>query len=108
MEGPVHIDGLHISIDTDNIPDSPSFDVTAAQGFYMGDTALTPTTEAKISNVHVSGYYQKLPNHLGRPLNAGNFRDWRNPQLPPADTADQTAGPGSKYYRNCTMYGNNP
>ncbi|WP_262478961.1 hypothetical protein [Acinetobacter schindleri] len=37
------------------------------------------------------GFYKRLPSHLGVPENSGNFRDWGQPNLPPADTAILTA-----------------
>ena len=106
-EGPVIIDGLNIVVDPDSLPSTPSFSTGYAYGIYLSATGLS-SAEIKASNLHMSGFYQKYPGATGQALNASNFRDWGTPNLPPANTAGQTAGPGAIYYANCTMYGNNP
>ncbi|HSN39084.1 MAG TPA: hypothetical protein VLT92_02715, partial [Burkholderiales bacterium] len=87
------------------LPGSPSWSCASAYGIYYNPT-LGAAAESKISNVHIAGYYQKLPVAIGQALNATNFRDWGVPNLPQADTAGTTAGPAATYYRACTMYGN--
>lgn len=106
VEGSVYINGLTAMIDPASLPATPSFDVPTAYGISIQPGGILGTSEMKVSNVHSSGYYQKLPTALGKALSATNFRDWGSPNLPPADSAGQTVGPGNPYYRNCTMYGN--
>lgn len=106
-EGPVIVDGLNCIIDPESLPASPSFVSNIVYGIYLASAGLV-TAEMKISNVQMSGYYQKYPDATSQAQNASYFRDWGSPNLPPANTAGQTAGPGAAYYANCTMYGNNP
>jgi hypothetical protein len=106
VEGPVIINDLRAMIDDTSLPVSPSFVVSKAYGIFLSSSSLTG--EMKLSNIHCSGFYQKYPTATGQTLSASNFRDWASPNLPPANTAGQTAAPASIYYANCTMYGNSP
>jgi len=102
-EGPVIIDGLNVMIDTASLPTSPTFITTSQFGIFIDPAGLS-VAEIKASNVHVSGYYRKLPNATGQALNTANFRDWNAPSVAPANTATQITG-AATYYNNCTMYG---
>ncbi len=103
-EGFLEIDGLHVRVDPDAIP--AGLDLTCAQAYGIHIAPTLSGVEAKVANVHVAGYYRKFPTEISGSLSTTDFRDWGSPNLPPADTANQTAAPGAIYYRNCTMYGN--
>jgi hypothetical protein len=102
-DGYIDIDGLQIRIEPAMLPGS-GFTTGVAYGIYLDPTLAN--VEAKVSNVQIAGFYQKYPIATSQALNPSFFRDWGSPGLPPANTAGQTAGPGSIYYANCTMYGN--
>jgi hypothetical protein len=106
VEGPVIINGLSVIVDPVTLPTSPSFAANLVYGIHLNPAGLS-NAEMKVSNVHISGFYKKYPNATAQALNASSFRDWGLPNLPPADTAGQAAGPGVVFYRNCTGYGNN-
>lgn len=105
--GFVEIDGLDVVWRSEMVPSIP---LTSAFPVYGCTIAPAPaiTTYAKISNVQVSGYYQKYPVSYGLVLNPANYRDWGLNVTAPADTAGNTTTPGAIYWKNCTMYGNSP
>lgn len=107
VEGYVDIDGLHVRVEPQMLPASPSFAIpsVAVTGIYILPSASSKGV--KVSNVHIAGYYQKYPNNYGYTLGA-NYRDWGQPNVAPADTAGNTVAPGATpFWRNCTMHGNN-
>ncbi len=112
VEGFVIIDGVSIRIDPTKLPvgsDKAKLDLSASATDTAYGIFLQPTLsgiEGRVANVHVSGYYRKYPTAYSHTLDDNKFRDWGTPNLPPADTSGQTAGPGSIYYKSCTMYGN--
>tara|TARA_B100001063_G_C16779142_1_gene569416 strand:- start:27425 stop:29653 length:2229 start_codon:yes stop_codon:yes gene_type:complete len=105
-EGDVYIDGLKVLIKPDKFPPS-NFDtsnIVRHRGVSLDASGATDTTW-RIRNVHSDGYYRLLPNKLGLPINAGNFRDWGFPNQPPADDTSNTINPGTPSYKDCTMRG---
>jgi hypothetical protein len=107
FEGRANIDAVDISVDAGEMPAAFVTLLSATtQGYgFLNGAAPGAAAEMKITNIHVSGFYRKLPTAIGKALNTTNFRDWESPNSAPADTAGQTAGPAATYYRNCTMYG---
>lgn len=105
-EGDVYIDGLKVLIKPDKFPSS-NFDtgnIVRHRGVSLDASGATDTTW-RIRNVHSDGYYRLLPNKLGLPINASNFRDWGFPNQPPADDTSNTINPGAPSYKDCTMRG---
>lgn len=108
----IEIDGLTVSFDSAKLP---AVTTDLSPGAYAAYGALIiPTLAAsgayKISNLHVEGFYRKLPTFFGKTLNTSNFRDWCQTVSPsditcPADTSGVTTTAGSIYWKNCTMYG---
>lgn len=105
VEGKVIIDGLNIMIDANSFPTELIL-AGIKYGIYLNSTGAL-NSEFIIKNVHVSGYYKKLPLILSVSEDANSYRDWGVPNTAPADTVGQITTPGILFYRSCTMLGNN-
>lgn len=109
FEGSIWANNILITIDALTFPQG-LIDVVdpttyAFYGIQIDTGGITSDAFVKLSNIHVSGYYQQLPQILGRTPNITNFRDWSIPNLAPADTAGQEVFGGTPHYTNCTMRG---
>lgn len=93
VNGIIDIDGVTVEIDPTSLAKMPKelFTQSTYHGVYIPDT-ISSGKRSFVRNIHSEGFYQRLPTHLGiaSPV-AANFRDWGNPNLPPADTAVITA-----------------
>ncbi len=100
----IDIDGLTVRI----VPELLGGVNISKTGIVMG-MWVAGHDRLKMCNVHVAGYWKKYATHYGLASSSFIHRDWNSPNAPPADTAGQTAAPGSGgFYRNCTEYGDNP
>jgi len=95
VNGDIDINGLTCEIDLSLLQLIPVSKFTKTTYYGPGiyaNTSASSGKKAMISNVHAAGYYKRLPAYLGiASPSASNFRDWGNPNLPPADTAVMTA-----------------
>ena len=110
FNGPLYINGLTIRVVPETI-DPGLVDVLTTQnkfGFYKRGVAyVNDDSELIVKNVHVKGYYQKLPAILGVSADPNLYRDWNDPGVAPADSTNTIVAPKTTYYKSCTMYGNN-
>jgi len=92
VNGIIDIDGVTVEVDPTSLAKMPKelFTQSTYHGVYIPDS-ISSGKRSFVRNIHSEGFYKRLPSHLGAPENSGNFRDWGNPSLPPADTAVLTA-----------------
>lgn len=93
VNGIIDIDGVTVEVDPTSLAKMPKelFTQSTYHGVYIPDS-ISSGKRSFVRNIHSEGFYKRLPSHLGVPENSGNFRDWGQPNLPPADTAVLTAG----------------